>query len=549
MNAIQKALGSLAALAALACLTASAAADPPSLIRSEPADGATDVAADVGVLRFFFDRNMKENGWSLVESERGPFPPLASDDCTSWTSPTCFEIEVDRLEAATTYAIQLNSETRTGFRSALENEALPATVVSFRTAGGRLSGRTSRDLVPPPTEPPPAPAEPPAAPAAPTDTPLGDIPGLTVSTPAPPWAKPGVRLTYYTLTGNLPAGQHHFVIDANGRWQDSAGRSYDRKEMAKSGSHGFLQANVVSLDAREAAVQMVFFLFDGMNVAEPIQKLETGYVASAGTCGDLWLHPDAMQRILKDGLTGMLVSRTKHQIDQATYDALQIISQREHGRGVWIYDLASGILLYSSNLTRTGETSAQSGEQLSPGGQLVRFNTFKASRVPKLPWAGQPPPAWLQRIGRIDYGGKFWVEIQGDIPRPMPFQLGLKVTRRGADWLQLEVVSASQAPGAIPETSVRVSGNRQLCGLWIPPQGLAGLRPGQVIDSDPLTKVVTTVAQVDAQAVVIAQQSPKQRYELTYRRSDGLLARAVFRESLGVPGMANVVELQLAGTR
>lgn len=545
MIAIQKTLGSLAALA---CLAAASWADPPTLLRSEPADGATDVAADVGALRFFFDRKMKENGWSLVESERGPFPPLASDDCTSWSSPTCFEIQVERLEPATTYAIQLNSETRTGFRSALENEALPATVVSFRTAGGRLSGRTSRDLVPSPTEPPP-PTEPPAAPAAPTDSPLGDIPGLTVSTPAPPWARPGVRLTYYTLTGNLPAGQHHFVIDANGRWQDSAGRSYDRKEMAKSGSHGFLQANVVSLNGQEAAVQMVFFLFDGMNVAEPIQKLETGYVASAGTCGDLWLHPDAMQRILKDGLGDMRVSRTRHQIDQASYDALQIVSLREQGKGVWVYDLASGILLYSSNITRTGETSAQSGEQLSPGGQLVRFNTFKASRVPNLPWAGQPPPAWLQRIGRIDYGGKAWLEIQGDIPRPVPFQLGFEVTRRGASWLQFKVVSGSQGPGALPETSARVSGNQQLCGMWIPPQGLAGLSRGQVIDSDPLTKVVTSVSQVDAQAVVITQQSPKQQFEFTYRRSDGLLARAVLRESLGIPGMSNVLEFQFAGTR
>ena len=51
----------------------------------------------------------------------------------------------------------------------------------------------------------------PITPASPAETPtigteqrIGDIPGLTVTTPAPDWIQPGLRLTYYTMSGSLP---------------------------------------------------------------------------------------------------------------------------------------------------------------------------------------------------------------------------------------------------------------------------------------------------------------------------------------------------------
>jgi hypothetical protein len=119
--------------------TGVARAEPPLLVSSEPADGASDVPLDVGVLRLRFDRNMKQNAWSLLLPEEGEavFPPLAGDDAASWTDERTFELRLGLLAPDTRYALRLNSVERQGFRSAEQDEPLAPRVVSFRTAGRR----------------------------------------------------------------------------------------------------------------------------------------------------------------------------------------------------------------------------------------------------------------------------------------------------------------------------------------------------------------------------------------------------------------------------
>jgi len=80
-------------------------AETPIVIKSTPADGATGVAVDVGRILIVFDRNMKMNSWSLMISEKGPFPPMIQED-EPWIDPLTFELQVRRLKPETTYAIQ-----------------------------------------------------------------------------------------------------------------------------------------------------------------------------------------------------------------------------------------------------------------------------------------------------------------------------------------------------------------------------------------------------------------------------------------------------------
>ncbi|MEW6071253.1 MAG: hypothetical protein AB1726_01485 [Planctomycetota bacterium] len=377
-------------------------------------------------------------------------------------------------------------------------------------------------------------AWPPEGPAA---RPLGDVPGLETDAPPPAGVKPGLRLTYHRMSGILGGPPRLCRLDRFGRWCGPNGESPGGK-----GSAGYLQANLVGRSEKEAAIQLVFFLFEGLDSSAPTNKLETGFVAPVGTGGDLWLHPDALKVLLEKG-AGELVTRVTKEIEGTRYDAVQIVSMREDGRGVWIYDLGSGILLYSSQLTATLGRFGQPETE-------VHFNTFQTSRQLSIPWANEPPPPWLANVQRLDYRGQFRVDQSGLPPSGvMPFQLGLEVLRRGTDWLHLRVTTPSDPPSGLTDTNLRVSGSQQLCGLWIPPQGLAKLRAGQTIDSDSLTRVVTSVSHTDGQQVVFRLQNPRQQAELTYRCSDGLLARAIIRESLAVPGMSNVVELQLTGVR
>jgi len=109
------------------------AEEAPKLVASEPADGAKDVKLDIGVVRLHFDRNMKENTWTLWKSDKGEILPLEGENKEPWQNPQTFELKIQKLKPKTTYAIQLNSETRQGFRSAEENVALPVTVIVFET--------------------------------------------------------------------------------------------------------------------------------------------------------------------------------------------------------------------------------------------------------------------------------------------------------------------------------------------------------------------------------------------------------------------------------
>ena len=104
----------------------------PNVIKSTPDNGATGVAIDVGRIIIVFDRNMKMNSWSLMISEKGPFPPMIQED-EPWIDLLTFELRVRRLKPQTTYAIQLNSKRRKGFMSAEDQIPLPVTTITFTT--------------------------------------------------------------------------------------------------------------------------------------------------------------------------------------------------------------------------------------------------------------------------------------------------------------------------------------------------------------------------------------------------------------------------------
>jgi len=377
---------------------------------------------------------------------------------------------------------------------------------------------------------------------------LGDVPCVDSSSPPPAWIQPGLRLTYTTVAASLPGAEHEYTPDESGRWVDAQGRRYSRREVQGRASHGYLQANVVALGREHAALQLVFFLFEGMNTAEPLQKLETGFVAPAGTGGDLWLHPDVLRGLLAGRAPGLLVRRASPTIAQATYEGVQIIAVSGPVRGTWTYDLASGVLLESSNVVELAGTTRDDGEALAPGSSELRFSTFKGSRVLELPWSRAATHPEVLSLASLAYRGSFRVEQAGLVPTPLPFDFALEVAGRGPDWLLFRLGGPGAVPG-LEDLSLRVAGNAQLGGLWIPPTGLASLRAGQVLDSDPFTRVTTSVARVEGGAVVLAQVGPRQSGELTYRASDGLLTHAIQRERLGIPGMNNVVELELATSR
>ncbi len=114
-------------------MLSSANANPPELAESEPPNGATGVKLDIGVIRLHFDRNMKMNSWTLWGSDKGEFPPVEDAEASPWRDPRCAEIKIKTFQPNTTYALQLNSDRRQGFRSAEGDSPLPVTTIVFQT--------------------------------------------------------------------------------------------------------------------------------------------------------------------------------------------------------------------------------------------------------------------------------------------------------------------------------------------------------------------------------------------------------------------------------
>lgn len=165
----------LAIIAFVVSVVATADADPPRLLRSSPADGATNVALDVGVVRLIFDRDMRPDSYTCWKSPQGPFPPPVKEAPARWIDARTFELPIQRLQAETEYFIQLNADDRQGFRAAGEDTPLPITTIRFKTAADKPAPR--QDVYDPtaaePTQPTPAPQQdvydpsPPAVPIPP----------------------------------------------------------------------------------------------------------------------------------------------------------------------------------------------------------------------------------------------------------------------------------------------------------------------------------------------------------------------------------------------
>lgn len=371
---------------------------------------------------------------------------------------------------------------------------------------------------------------------------------FAVTTPPPAWIEPGLRLTFQVITGTNPSGDYDYEVDEHGQWVDAGGNRYKRSESVGTGSAGYLQVNVLSLDQQQVRAQMLFYLFDGLDSAAPTENTEFGNVANAGCGGDLWLHPDALRQLLQNGATGVAVRAIDHTIDQVTYKAVLLYWRRPAGRSIWIFDRDSGVLLYASDISKGGGRRAQTGEQLSAGGATVRFITFKGSRTIAAPWRKLPLPPAVRAARGFDFSGRIAIKpVATDTP--LPFQLRYDVAQRGDDWLTAKAVTAN----TLGANELRVRSSYQLTGLWIPPAACAELKVGQVLDTDPFVKTTVSVTYVDDQVVTISQRSPRQDFQFTYRRSDGLLARGCFTELLapvpGGPAMSKVVEMELANVR
>ncbi len=370
----------------------------------------------------------------------------------------------------------------------------------------------------------------------------------------PNWVRPGLRLTYYLSTGSLSVSVNGLVLDEEGRIFDRYGNSYSTERRGHS-SHGLIQVTVAGTAAGVTPLAQAFYLFNG-NDTTPVHNTNLDTLAEAESGGDFWMHPSKQAQMIQQHpwagrpQPGRVMARsTSWRVDGQSYAATAIISLGESGKTFWVYDQASGRLLYLSRLTRTPPDIRDPSQTLQDSVSYATFLRFVGVRQMNLPWMDTPLPAWTQQLQALSYQGQTTLQFSGAGPGGQAQTQELMVARRGADWLLFQTRSQMQyLPGG--SAAKTVSGVGIPAPLIIPPAALGRLRPGQVIDSDPHTRYSVRVGGADAQSVTLQMEGPRQSKTFVYDRAQGALVRSLSREaSTAAAGMFTVRQMQLVGKR
>jgi hypothetical protein len=88
-------------------------------------------------------------------------------------------------------------------------------------------------------------------------------------------------------------------------------------------------------------------------------------------------------------------------------------------------------------------------------------------------------------------------------------------------------------------------GSAAVGGLWVSPQGLANLRPRQVIESNDLVGTTVAVSQVGQGSVTLSEVGPLHRIDCTYDARTGMLSAMTLTQQIGLAQITH--SIQLAG--
>jgi hypothetical protein len=405
----------------------------------------------------------------------------------------------------------------------------------------------------PGTPPSPAKIVPAPAPGNEPATTLSPRPS-TGNSLVPDWVQPGLRLTYDLLTGSVAGSVNGWVLDEDGNFVDRSGNRYSTERQGHS-SHGLVEATVAGMDAQVVALSQPFYLLSP-NGTLPLLKSHMDTLATLETGGDFWMHPQKQAMMMREHpwtgapRPGQMLARARTwRSGNRSWNATAIISIGDAGRTFWVYDQASGRLLYLSRISRGAPDIRDPAQTLPDSVSYATFLRFVGATQPNLPWLNTPMPEWTRRLQVLSYQGQLSVQFPGAAPGGTALSQQMEVAKRGSDWLLFQSRSRTQG---LPATSgsKSVTGPGCLPPVIVPPAALDRLHAGQEIDRDPYTGFTTRVVGMDAQTATLETEGPLQSFVFVFDRVQGVLIHTLTRER-SQAGVNQVVvhEMQLAEER
>lgn len=346
----------------------------------------------------------------------------------------------------------------------------------------------------------------------------------------PSWVKPGVRLTFYAASANIPGVDSQIVEDENGNLIGSSGKKYREIEVGGTAGQGYVEVHVGYVDRQTAALDIRAYGKDIATGAIIILSTALGHIGPAHTGGEYWIHPQLLLGIQQRLTPGQKILRMPYHLDGRTYKALRIQTTTGNGFAYHTYDLDTGVLLSAGGSAMGGSVPVLRGDAIVRGGgtgsTFIGLMRFKSIRQLNLPWNGGAMPDWVGRTRSLTYEGTKTANVTAAGVYSFPITARLIFQQTGPGWLKYIQHGALIGPAGMPPSEgqfERVVGTSQVGGLWIPPGVLRQLRPGQVLDQDQYSHMRLRVRGVDSSGVHLIEEGPRASRAYTYNIQNGML--------------------------
>lgn len=368
----------------------------------------------------------------------------------------------------------------------------------------------------------------------------------------PPIIKPGTRLTYFGGSSTINGVRAKLVPDENGNWVDKvSGRRYAESDVRNTGGVGYSIARVGHVDREVAVVHSATYLLDPL--AKTVTSTgATGIVTNAGAAGDYWIHPAVLKDIQEVNANGQFIGRMPYVVMNRKFNAIRFQNDTASGHNTYVYDLDSGLMIFHGS-------SLIGGDVITPGvngnAGVGRGSTFLSHgflmevKDIEVPWKNSPTPAWVGQFRELKYDGGITTAIQGVPPHTQAVSVLLTPKARENGWLRYNNTTTIAVYGLPPQQSQSnsASGHASVGGLWIPPQGLAALKAGQVIETNDIIKTKTAVTDIGRGYVTISEMGQIHRLDVSYDTTSGIMAGVTLRQQNQIA--VTTTQLRLSGQR
>lgn len=340
---------------------------------------------------------------------------------------------------------------------------------------------------------------------------------------APPEAKVGMRISYYHGTALIAGKGYNWTSDDQGNWVDpDTGQHYSRIDKAGTAGAGIDEYNIVFIDDKRAIV--------GHSTLSLLQGAfyfvtEMGTEGPASTAGTIFMNPAALQALPSNSDPDHAVIHGYWPVGGKNVDAVITKGKTPNGHVDFAYAAHSGLMVHFGSMAVGGASPVTQGETNTPSTSMTEIDLLGA-RTLSVPWANDPDPPCAADFHSMDFRGR--LQLNGCT---QTYEIKYTMKDKGSGWVLCDVVSTTGS--LVPNgnstdlNSSIATGSTQLDPLWINPSTLAKLQPGQELDTDPYSKIVTKVG--DRQdgpkgpMIVIQHTTPIQVLTYGYDLQTGML--------------------------